>query len=220
MNDIKYHHLYNNSTSNIIIKTKNSNCNNRNNNSLNNIKIYTYNGHNINLEKNRKIDMINKGNLLPFFNIYQKEKNFNKDLLIERKNDIKFNSLKNRNINLNIKLINNNNYNNVPLMIYKKQTNKINNNNISSYAKQKKINKRNIINMINNQMVDINSNINSNRIVRKKIQRKTLANINNKCEKELFNDKGDKKLNNIKILDIPKYKIHLDKKLNVNNNSQ
>jgi serine/threonine protein kinase len=162
MNDIKYHHLYNNSTSNIIIKTKNSNCNNRNNNSLNNIKIYTYNGHNINLEKNRKIDMINKGNLLPFFNIYQKEKNFNKDLLIERKNDIKFNSLKNRNINLNIKLINNNNYNNVPLMIYKKQTNKINNNNISSYAKQKKINKRNIINMINNQMVDINSNINSN----------------------------------------------------------
>ena len=43
------------------------------------------------------------------------------------------------------------------------------NNIISSYGKQKKINKQNIINMISNQMGDINPNINSNRIVRKKI---------------------------------------------------
>lgn len=34
----------------------------------------------------------------------------------------------------------------------------------------KKINKQNIINMISNQMGDINPNINSNRIVRKKFK--------------------------------------------------
>lgn len=96
------------------------------------------NRQNLNIKKSgKKIDKVNKGNILPFFNIYKKEQNINKDLLIS-KNNIKYNSLKNRNINLNIKLINNNNYNNVPMMIYKKQTNKINNNNIiSSYGKQK-----------------------------------------------------------------------------------
>ena len=221
-NNAKYHHLYNNSASNLIIKTNNSNFNNRNNNSLNNIKIYTYNGLNLNLENSgKKIDKVNKGNILPFFNIYKKEQNINKDLTIARKNNIKYNSLKNRNINLNIKLINNNNYNNVPLMIYKQQTNKINNNNnINTYVKQKKIDKKNIFNIINNQMTDKNANINSNRIVRKKIQRKTLANISNKYGKELYNEIGDEKHNNIKILDIPKYKTQLDKKLNLYNYSQ
>ena len=219
MNDVKYHHLYNNSISNLNIKANNLNFNNRNNNSLNNI----CNRQNLNIKKSgKKIDKVNKGNILPFFNIYKKEQNINKDLLISKKNNIKYNSLKNRNINLNIKLINNNNYNNVPMMIYKKQTNKINNNNniISSYGKQKKINKQNIINMISNQMGDINPNINSNRIVRKKIQRKNLININNKYEKELFNEIGDEKHNNINILNIPKYKIQLDKKLNLYNYSQ
>ena len=220
MNKIKYYHLNNNSISNLIIKTKNSNINNRNNNSSNNIRIYTYNGQDINLEKSRKKDKINKGNVFPFCNKCKKEQNIDKDCFIERKNNVKYNSLKNRNINLNIKLINNNNYNNAPLMIYKKQTNKINNNNISSYSKQKKINKRNIINMINNQKADINTKINSNRIIRKKIQRKTLANTNSKYEKGIFNDIGNENHNNIKILNIPRYKMQLDKKLNLNNYSQ
>ena len=60
--------------------------------------------------------------------------------------------------------------------------------------------------MINNKMADINTKINSNRIIRKKIQRKTLANINSKYEKELFNDIGNENHNN--------------KKLNLNNYSQ
>ena len=222
-NNIKYHHISNNSTSNLIIKTKNNNFNKRNNNSLSNIKIHTYSGFNLqnfNSKKNKKIDKVNKGNVFSSNNIYKKDQNINKDLLIARKNHMKNNSLKNSNINLNIKLINNNNYNNVPLMIYKSQINNINKNKISPYVKEKKIDKRNIINMMKNQMADINANINSNRIIKKRIQRKTLVNANNRYQKELFNGIEDENHNNIKILNIPNHKIHLDKNFHLYNISQ
>lgn len=216
MNDIKYHHRLNhhNISDLINIKTKNTNFNNDNN--INDIKIYTYNEKNNNLEKNRKLE--NKANALSFFNINKKKKNINKDFFTVKKNNEKYNSLKNSNINLNIKLINNNNYNNAPLMIYKNQTDR--NYNKNPYIEEKKVNnKKNMI--INNQMVDINKKINSNRIISYTIKRKTLVNTNNnnKYVKELFNDLGEEKHNKIKISN-PRYKILIDKKLNLYNYSQ
>ena len=56
--------------------------------------------------------------------------------------------------------------------------------------------------MINNQKADINSNINSYRIIKYRIQRNILANINNNNGKELFNELEDENNNKIKILNV------------------
>ena len=101
---------------------------------------------------------------------------------------------KNRNINLNIKLINNNNYNNILLK--------------NSKDKLKKLNNK-IIN------IDINKNIkrnNINRIFKYKTHRKISTSANNFNLNEFKYGVEENLQNKIKIMNIPVHKSKLDKK--------
>ena len=120
-----------------------------------------------------------------------------------------------RNINLNIKLINNNNYNNVPLMIYNNQSNKLNcvyysieKNNSKTKCKSK-INK--VSNNINNNVTNKQKPINSNRVIKYKVRRKTIENgYDNKNDTDIY--KIDEDVHNkIKVMNIPNHKTNLDR---------
>ena len=205
-------HKSNFSNDNIILK-KNKVSYNSNNNYIN-----TYNGVNIklNLGKANGIYRTNSTNSFPVSNKLGKKNyiNFVNDSLINKKKNI---SMKNkRNINLNIKLINNNNYNNVPLMIYNDQSNKLNN--IKYYLNQKSpniINKNKKLNNINN-CPNNTKPINSNRVTKYTLQRKTITSVynNNYNSKSTF-PIDDENLNKIKIMNIPKHKNNLNKKLSL-----
>lgn len=108
---------------------------------------------------------------------------------------------KNRNINLNIKLINNNNYNNILLK--------------NSKDKLKKLNNK-IIN------IDINKNIkhnNINRIIKYKTHRKISTSANNFNLNEFKYGVEENLQNKIKIMNIPVHKSKLDKKIVFNNSN-
>ena len=184
----------------------------------NNKYINTYNGVNIklNLGKANGIYRTNSTNNFPVSNKLGKKNyiNFVNDSLINKKKNI---SMKNkRNINLNIKLINNNNYNNVPLMIYNDQSNKLNN--IKYYLNQKSpnnVNKNKILNNINNCPSNTKP-INSNRVTKYTLQRKTITSVyNNKYNSKSTFPIDDENINKIKIMNIPKHKNNLNKKLSL-----
>ena len=162
---------------------------------INNL-IHSYNGENINinLEQQKKINRTNS-TTFPSNQLNTKK----------RKNIIKNKSLKNQKINLNIKLINNNNYNNAPLMIFNCQTN-TSNNNIKNLSEKKKLNlkNRNAMNKIEYKLENNKKPINNKRIIKYKIQRNTIkSDRNSKENSHFFLTKYDS-LNKIKIMNYPK----------------
>ena len=211
-----------NINNNINSKSSNNNITNSNimniTNSINNTTsskfsnknyLLTYNSEaipkiNLNLELEKRVKV--NSTTFPITNLYlnQNQINLTPKSTNRRKNNIKNRSQKNR-IKLNIKLINNNNYNNVPLMIYNTYSNKLNNikNNIDT--KNIKTKYRNAIN--NN----INKNQNNpSRIIKYTIQRKTKTNHENNYDDEQYFQNGDDFHNKIKIMTIPKHKTQLD----------
>ena len=166
---------------------------------------------NLELEKRVKVNRTNS-TTFPITNLYlnQNQINFTPESSNKRKNNnTKNKSLKNR-IKLNIKLINNNNYNNVPLMIYNTQSDKLNNiNNI--------IDKKN---MKSKYRYTINNNINKiqnnpSRIIKYTIQRKIKTNHENNYDNEQYFQNEDDFHNKIKIMTIPKHKTQLDQNLSL-----
>ena len=164
-------------------------------NNVNNF-IHTYNGENINIE----LEVLKKINRINSTTSPSNQMNSKK-----RKNIIKNKSLKNQKINLNIKLINNNNYNNAPLMIFNCQTN-TSNNNIKNLSEKKKLNlkNRNAMNKIEYKLENNKKPINNKRIIKYKIQRNTIkSDRNSKENSHFFLTKYDS-LNKIKIMNYPK----------------
>ena len=193
----------------------------KNNVSYNNENKYinTYNGENIklNLEKPSSFYRTNSSTNFPISNTLGK-KNYinlvNNSLINKTKSYGKKESMnKKRNINLNIKLINNNNFNNVPLIIYNAQSNKLNN--IKYYIEKgnsKIINKNKANNNIK-QIYNITNPVNSNRVTKYTTNRKTITSSHN----NLYNSDDtfpleDEIHNKIKIMGVPKRKTNLDKK--------
>jgi hypothetical protein len=203
------------------INFSNENIRSKNNVSYNteNKYISTYNGVNIklNLEKSNSFYRTNSTTNFPISNTLGK-KNYinlvNNSLINKRKTHSKYESLKNkRNINLNIKLINNNNYNNAPLMIYNDHSNKLNN--IKYYIEKgnSKIINKNKTNTNIKQIYNKTNPVNSKRVTKYTINRKTITTDHN----NLYNSDDtfpmeDEIRNKIKITNIPKHKTNLDKK--------
>ena len=140
----------------------------------------------------------------------------------ERKNlneHKKIRSLKNSKINLNIKLINNNNYNNSPFLIYNEQIKMINNNEYNPEKNIIKAKPKTNISQINkniNKISNNTKNINNSRIIKYKIQRKTLINSeNNQGKNDLFTFGDETHNKNIKIINIAKCKNELDKNFSI-----
>lgn len=233
---IKYNSNNNsNSRKNNMIKSNikystssNMTFNSNNSNSNYNNYVHTYNGENINFNLDRPFESnrTNTTSNFPLSNRYLKEKNINNinmtnnSIINKRKNNNKIRDLRNkRNINLNIKLINNNNYNNVPLMIYNDQSNKLNcvkysiekNNSKTKY--KSKINK--LSNNINNNVTNNQKPINSNRVIKYKVRRKTIeCGYDNKYDTDIF--KMDEDIHNkIKVMNIPNHKTNLDRNLSL-----
>ena len=180
------------------------------NNNINNKKININNTHikssaniineNKKIRRNNAIKRTNTGTILRLDNKSPIYNTSNSRL------DIKYNPInlsnieyfKNRNINLNIKLINNNNYNNILLKNSKDKTKKLNN---------KKIN------------LDTNKNVkqnNINRIIKYKTHRKISTSANNFNLNEFKYGVEENIQNKIKIMNIPDQKNKLDKKFMFN----
>ena len=180
------------------------------NNNINNKKINIKNTHikssaniineNKKIRRNNAIKRTNTGTILRLDNKSPIYNTSNSRL------DIKYNPInlsnieyfKNRNINLNIKLINNNNYNNILLKNSKDKTKKLNN---------KKIN------------LDTNKNVkqnNINRIIKYKTHRKISTSANNFNLNEFKYGVEENLQNKIKIMNIPDQKNKLDKKFMFN----
>ena len=222
LNNSKNSNNMNNTNSNIMSITNSNNNTTSSKYSKNNYML-TYNGINtninLNLERNMKINRTNS-TTFPITNIYLSQNKMNltpQSNVFKRKNNTKNKSLKNRNnIKLNIKLINNNNYNNVPLMIYNAQSHKLNN--IKNYLDKKndKLKYRNKINSTNNSTNKTPNHINqinSNRIIKYKIQRKTLTNNRNNYISGGYIPIEDDAHNKIKNKNISKHKTQLDKNI-------
>ena len=123
-------------------------------------------------------------------------------------NPIKLNNIdyfKNRNINLNIKLINNNNYNNILLKSTKNKINKSKNERfgIKSDKDFNVINKKNTM----------------NRIIKYKAQRQTSISMNDFDINDLNYGIEENLRNKIRILNIPVHKNKLKKKNDFNNSN-
>ena len=206
------------------IKYKTSSNMTFNSNNSNNNYVCTYNGENINFNLDRpfKNNRTNTTYNFPLSNGYTQEKNMyninmtNDSIINKRKSINRIRELRNkRNINLNIKLINNNNYNNVPLMIYNNQSNKLNcvnysieKNNSKTKCKSK-INK--VSNNINNNLTNKQKPINSNRVIKYKVRRKTIeSGYDNKNDTDIY--KIDEDVHNkIKVMNISNHKTNLDR---------
>ena len=168
-------------------------------NNVNNF-IHTYNGENINIE----LEVLKKINRINSTTSPSNQMNSKK-----RKNIIKNKSLKNQKINLNIKLINNNNYNNAPLMVYNYQSYK-SKNIIKSGKKKMTLKNKNEIKKIEHNIESNNKPINYNRIIKYKIQRKTIKSDRNSKENNLFFPIKYDSLKRIKKMNSPKNKVQLD----------
>ena len=119
----------------------------------------------------------------------------------------KKNAFKNGNINLNIKLINNNNYNNAPLVIYNTQSNILKN---AKHPFDKRI-----VKIINSENEKNFNPIKPSRIVKYKTKKKTIVS-NFLDNKDIFLPIEDETHNKIKIMNSTKLKKQLDKNLGNN----
>ncbi len=113
------------------------------------------------------------------------------------------------NINLNIKLINNNNYNNVPLMIYNKQSNKLNNINHKIDKKNSNIINKNKLNKNNKKITNISKPLDSNRVNKYTFQRNTIPSGYDEYDKEETFPIDDDVHNKIKNKFFTKHKTNL-----------
>ena len=123
-------------------------------------------------------------------------------------NPIKLNNIdyfKNRNINLNIKLINNNNYNNILLKSTKNKINKSKNERFGIKSDKD-------FNVINKQNT-------MNRIIKYKAQRQTSISMNDFDINDLNYGIEENLRNKIRILNIPVHKNKLKKKNDFNNSN-
>ena len=214
-NNINIIDSINNSINNSI-KNINNNINKNKNNRI--YHMHSYNKINLysiqNLPNNNNIYRTNSTTFPVNKFLAHKNMNSTYKSITNRRNInpiMKTRSAKNSNINLNIKLINNNNYGTAPLFIYNEQSNKLNN--IKKIPENKIIKDKCMNNLINQKLNKISNtkNININRIIKYKIQRKTIANNEINIENNDLFTFGDERHNNlIKIMDDPKKKNQLD----------
>ena len=205
-----------NNSINNSIKNINNNINKNKNNRI--YHMHSYNKINLysiqNLPNNNNIYRTNSTTFPVNKFLAHKNMNSTYKSITNRRNInpiMKTRSAKNSNINLNIKLINNNNYGTAPLFIYNEQSNKLNN--IKKIPENKIIKDKCMNNLINQKLNKISNtkNININRIIKYKIQRKTIANNEINIENNDLFTFGDERHNNlIKIMDDPKKKNQLD----------
>ena len=177
-------------------------------------RIKTYLSYNKALITNRNYEKKNKINRINTIISPIKKKinpnNLNKtnESMVKKRNIIsKKNTFKNGNINLNIKLINNNNYNSAPLVIYNTQSNILKNTN-------NPLDQR-IVKIINSENGNNFKQIKPSRVVKYKIQRKTIVS-NFLDNKNIFLPIEDETHNKIKIMNSTKHKKQLDKILENN----
>ena len=202
--------FHNNSNSNIL-----GNCLRKNKKSISiSNKIYTYNGEGLKfLNEGFNLSKI----ISPINASYKNRSNFNikNESFFNRENIMKSCLPKNQSFNVNIKLISNNNYNNIPLIEYGNNS-QVGGINYSSFLREKKNLKNENINKINN-ISNINKQTNTSRIIKYKAQRNIKMNTINNYNKKNFEIN---ELNNeTKIMKIPTQRNQFNSKLNLYNNN-